>query len=70
MGAIETAHIWQVNMTCEIVGYLWELTSLSVSPRHLSKNKPHKLIVATEAKQQCEQVMHHPSLALEKKSYF
>lgn len=38
-----------------------------MSQRHLSKNKPDKLIAETEAKQRCEQVLHHPYLALRNK---
>lgn len=69
MGAVETGHILHANMMWEVVGYLWEiLKSLAMSRRYPSKNKPHKLIAETEAEQKCEQVLHHPYLALVKQA--
>lgn len=68
MGAADRVHILHANMIWGVVGYLWEiLKSLAMSQRHLSKNKPRKLIATTEAKQRCDQVLHHPYLALQKK---
>lgn len=65
MGATETAHILHANMMWEVVGYLWEiLKSQAMYLSLLSKNNPHKLISETEAKQRCEQVLHHPYVAL------
>lgn len=68
MGATEAAHIVHANVTCEVVGHLWEiLKSVAMSARHPPKNTPRKLIAETEARLRCELVLHHPCVAPQNK---